>query len=151
MARVRFEVRGSEVFRTRLRVRVDDVNYGGHLGNDSVLTLCHEARIRFFAEYGQSEMNLFGKGIIMTDAMIIYRAEGNLGDDIEITLYLNDIGRRDFDLYYLLECGRREIARVKTGIAFFDYSQGKIATCPEGFIEKFGVNRDSETISSAGI
>jgi hypothetical protein len=45
MARVRLEVQGREVFRTRLRVRVDDVHYGGHLGNDSVLTLCHEARL----------------------------------------------------------------------------------------------------------
>jgi acyl-CoA thioester hydrolase len=134
MARVRFEVQGQEVFRTRLRVRVDDVNYGGHLGNDSVLTLCHEARIRFFEKDGQSEMNLFGKAIIMTDAMILYRAEGNMGDDIEITLYLDDIGRRGFDLYYLLECGQREIARVKTGIAFFDYKQGKIVPCPDGFI-----------------
>ena len=135
MARVRFEVQGREIFRTRLRVRVDDVNYGGHLGNDSVLTLCHEARIRFFADIGQSEMNLFGKAIIMTDAMILYRAEGNLGDDIEITLYIDDIGSRGFDLYYLLECGEREIARVKTGIAFFDYRQRRIVTCPERFIE----------------
>ena len=135
MARVRFEVQGREVFRTRLRVRVDDVNYGGHLGNDSVLTLCHEARIRFLTDIGQSEMNLFGKAIIMTDAMILYRAEGNLGDDIEITLYLDDIGSRGFDLYYLLECGQREIARVKTGIAFFDYRQRRIVTCPERFIE----------------
>jgi acyl-CoA thioester hydrolase len=144
MARVRFEVQGTEVFRTRLRVRVDDINYGGHLGNDSVLTLCHEARIRFFADNGQSEMNLFGKAIIMTDAMVLYKAEGNLGDDIEVSLYLDDIGRRGFDLYYLLECGRREIARVKTGIAFFDYRERKIASCPKGFLDKFMKNEHSE-------
>jgi acyl-CoA thioesterase FadM len=54
MARVRFEIQGPEVFRTRLRVRVDDVNYGGHLGNDAVLTLCHEARIRFFTAGARS-------------------------------------------------------------------------------------------------
>ena len=147
MARLRFEVKGREVFKTRLRVRVDDVNYGGHLGNDSVLTLCHEARLRFFAEHGQSEMNLFGQAIIMTDAMILYRAEGNMGDDIEITLYLDDVGRRGFDLYYLLECGRREIARVKTGIAFFDYRQRKIVPCPEEFVEKFGPIEGPEAIS----
>jgi len=125
-------------------VRVDDINYGGHLGNDSVLTLCHEARIRFFEENGQSEMSLFGKAIIMTDAMILYKSEGNLGDDIEVSLYLDDIGRRGFDLYYLLECGRREIARVKTGIAFYDYRQRKIAPCPQGFIDKFTINEDTE-------
>jgi acyl-CoA thioester hydrolase len=151
MARVRFDLQGRKIFRTRIRVRVDDVNYGGHLGNDSVLTLCHEARIRFFAENGQSEMNLFGKSIIMTDAMVLYKSEGNWGDDIEITLSMADIGRRGFDLYYLLECGQREIARVKTGIAFFDYRRHKITTCPEGFVEKFTNIDDGEAIFSAGI
>jgi acyl-CoA thioesterase FadM len=138
MARLRFELQGPEVYRTNLQVRVDDINYGGHLGNDSVLTLCHEARIRFFTEIGHSEMDLFGKGIIMTDAMIIYRAEAGLGDELEISLYLDDIGRRGFDLYYLLERAGQEIARVKTGIAFFDYPEGKIAACPEEFKERFG-------------
>ena len=144
MARLRFEVQGREVFRAKLRVRVDDVNYGGHLGNDSVLTLCHEARIRFFAQIGHSEMSLFGKGIIMTDAMISFRSEGNLGDEVEITLFLDDIGRRGFDLYYLLECGRREIARVKTGIVFFDYQRRKVVNCPQGFVETFHKIEDSE-------
>jgi acyl-CoA thioester hydrolase len=139
MARVRFQVQGTEVYRTTLRLRVDDINYGGHLGNDAVLTLCHEARIRFFTEIGQSEMDLFGKGIIMTDAMIVYRAEAGLGDALEISLYLDDIGKRGFDLYYLLERKGQEIARVKTGIAFFDYPRGEIAVCPQGFKERFGV------------
>ena len=70
MARLRFDVRGREVFKTTLRVRVDDVNYGGHLGNDSVLTLCQEARVRFFKELDQGELDLFGSPIIMTDAMV---------------------------------------------------------------------------------
>ena len=136
MARVRFEVQGREIFKTTLRVRVDDVNYGGHLGNDSVLTHCQEARARFFHELGQSELDLFGKPIIMTDAMVIYKSEGNLGDQIEATLYLDDIGRRGFDLYYLLRCEGREIARVKTGVAFFDSTERRTSDCPEGFIAK---------------
>ena len=139
MARVRLHIQGQEVCRRKLRVRVDDINYGGHLGNDSVLTLCHEARIRFFTEIGHSEMDLYGKGIIMTDAMIVYRAEAGLGDELEISIYLDEIGKRGFDLYYLLERAGQEIARVKTGIAFFDYREGKIAACPEGFRERFEV------------
>ena len=90
MARVKFSVRGREVYETAIQVRVDDVNYGGHLGNDSVLTLCHEARIRFLDEIGHSETNLYGKSIIMTDAMVLYKAEGNLGDKLETALCLDD-------------------------------------------------------------
>lgn len=138
MARVKFSVRGREVYKTTIRVRVDDVNYGGHLGNDSVLTLCHEARIRFLNEIGHSETNLYGKGIIMTDAMVLYKAEGNLGDKLEIALYIDDVGRYGFDLYYALSSQGKEIARVKTGIAFFDYNQRKITACPEEFSQKYG-------------
>lgn len=134
MARLRFEIQGREVFRIRLRVRVDDVNYGGHLGNDSVLTLCHEARLRFLASIGHSETSLHGKAIIMTDAMVIYRSEGNLGDEIEVSVYLDEVGRHGFDLYYLLARGEQEIARVKTGIAFFDYQRRRVSDTPQGFI-----------------
>lgn len=138
MARVKFSVRGREVYKTTIRVRVDDVNYGGHLGNDSVLTLCHEARIRFLNEIGHSETNLYGKGIIMTDAMVLYKAEGNLGDKLKIAIYIDDVGRYGFDLYYALSSQGKEIARVKTGIAFFDYHQRKITACPEEFSQKYG-------------
>jgi 4-hydroxybenzoyl-CoA thioesterase len=141
MSRVKFEIQGSEVFRTRLRVRVDDVNYGGHLGNDSVLTLCHEARLRFFAEHGQSEANLFGKAIIMSDAMVIYRAEASLGDELDISIHLDDIDRRGFDLYYGLSRGELEIARVKTGLVFFDYEERKVVPCPEAFLRTFSSRR----------
>jgi acyl-CoA thioesterase FadM len=138
MARVQFNVQGREVYKTTIRVRVDDVNYGGHLGNDSVLTLCHEARIRFLNEIGHSEPNLYGKGIIMTDAMVLYKAEGNWGDNLDITVYLDDVGKYGFDLYYALTGQGKEIARVKTGIAFFDYDRRKITACPEEFSQQYG-------------
>ena len=64
--------------------------------------------------------------------------EGNMGDEIDIVLYIDDIGSRNFDLYYHLECKQREIARVKTGIFFFDYQQRRVVPCPEDFVEKYG-------------
>ncbi len=137
MARVKFEVQGRQVFRTAITVRVDDVNYGGHLGNDSVLTLCHEARVRFMRSGGRSELDFYGRGIIMTDAMVIYRSEGSLGDEIGITLYIDDIGKYGFDFYYALMCREKEIARVKTGIVFFDYQEQKIAACPAEFLRTY--------------
>lgn len=138
MARIQFKIKGREVYKTTIRVRVDDVNYGGHLGNDSVLTLCHEARIRFLNESGHSEANFYGEGIIMTDAMVLYKAEGNWGDKLDVTVHLDDVGRYGFDFYYSLTSQGKEIVRVKTGIAFFDYGRRKIAACPAEFTQKYG-------------
>ena len=50
MARVKLEIPELLPFATELEVRVGDVNYGGHLGNDALLGLLHEARIRFLGK-----------------------------------------------------------------------------------------------------
>ncbi|MFP4619383.1 MAG: thioesterase family protein [Spirochaetaceae bacterium] len=155
MSRVQFEVQGREVYTSSMRVRVSDINYGGHLGNDSVLTLCQEARVRFFESMGYSEINLYGRGIIMSDAMVMYRSEGRLGDSIEIRVCIDDVGKFGFDMYYELSVPEedgdgprqgkkgksREIARVKTGIVFFDYEKRRVAKCPKEFVEKFSVEK----------
>jgi hypothetical protein len=47
----------------------EDINYGGHLGNDAVLSLVHEARVRFLKQQGYTENNIEGAGIIMADAI----------------------------------------------------------------------------------
>ena len=43
--------------------------------------------------------------------------------------------RSSFDLYYRLSdiSDDREIARVKTGIAFFDYTKRKVTRIPDAF------------------
>ena len=47
-------------FRQLLAVRITDLNYGNHVGNDKVLTFLHEARVRFLNSFGYSEFNLEG-------------------------------------------------------------------------------------------
>jgi acyl-CoA thioester hydrolase len=137
VSRVEFEIRGREVYRATLTVRVNNLNYAGHLGNDAVLTLCHEARVRFLQSLGASELDFHGPGIVITDAMVIYRSEGRLGDQVTVTLYLDDIGGKGFDIYYDLSTRDREIARVKTGVVFFDYRERKVVDCPAGFLRAF--------------
>lgn len=137
MGRLKFSIRGREVYRTTLAVRIDDINYAGHLGHDSVLTLCHEARFRFLREIGQSELDLFGFGIIMTDAMVSYLAEGAAGDQVEITLSIDEVEKFGFVMYYALRTSEKEIARVRTGLAFFDYKNRRIAPCPQPFVDRF--------------
>ena len=49
MARVKLDLDGAAfVFRTELDVRITDINYGRHVGNDALLGLLHEARLRFW-------------------------------------------------------------------------------------------------------
>ena len=53
-----------EVFHTvELPVRITDINYGQHLGNDRLFALLHEARIQFLSQWGFSEIDAGGAGV----------------------------------------------------------------------------------------
>lgn len=122
-------------FSTEIPVLIQHINYGGHLGNDSILSVIHEARIQYFKHLGCSETNAFGSGLIMTDAAIIYRGEGFQGDVLQVSIVAGDLSSRGFDLYYRLD-GKRDgmikpIAEAKTGMLCFDYTTRKPARMSE--------------------
>ncbi len=127
-------------FSTQVPVLVQHINYGGHLGNDAILSVIHEARLRFFQHLGCNETDAFGTGLIMTDAAVIYRGEGFQGDLLHITIVSDDWSSRGFDLYYRISCNREgkevPIAEVKTGMLCFDYATRKPARIPEKLKEK---------------
>lgn len=139
MARAKLDLPEKFGFSTEIPVRISDINYGGHLGNDSVLSLVHEARIRFLNAHGFTEFNIDGLGIIMTDAVILYKSEAFYGDILIIEVTAADFSKRGCDFLFKItnkETGK-EVARAKTGIVFFDYNEKKIARVPEKFKEEF--------------
>jgi acyl-CoA thioesterase FadM len=134
MARIKLELPTEFTFRTTLTVRVTDLNYGNHLGNDALLGLIHEARVRFLAALGYSELDVEGVGILMADCAIIYKAQGQLGDALTVAVAVGEFGRVGCDLFYLLtRADGTELARAKTGIVFFDYQEQAIRPVPAGF------------------
>ncbi len=139
MPRIKIELPRQIHYSTELAIRISDINYGGHLGNDAVLALVHEARLRFLKHYGYSELNIEGVGIIMSDAAVVYKAEGFYGEILNVDVAVGDFGNVGCDLFYMLtnkETGQ-EIARAKTGIVFFDYTHKKTVAVPVKFREKF--------------
>ena len=63
-----------------LTVRTTDLNYGGHLSNDRLLSPVHEARVSWLAKHGWSELDCAGVGLIMGDAVLFYQGEFFAGD-----------------------------------------------------------------------
>ena len=120
-------------FRTRLAVRITDLNYGGHLGNDRVLALLHEARVAFLAVHGYSEMDCAGTGLIMTDAAVQFRGEAFAGDQLEIEVAWGEAARTGFRFFYrITRCGDQAlIAVAETGMACFDYARRRVVALPD--------------------
>jgi acyl-CoA thioester hydrolase len=139
MPRIKIELPKHFHFSTELSIRISDINYGGHLGNDAVLSLVHEARVRFLKQHGYTELSIEGVSIIMADAVVVYKSEGFHGDTVIIDVAVGEFQNAGCDFFYRLvnkESGS-EIARVKTGIVFYDYSAKKTVAVPAKFREKF--------------
>lgn len=125
-------------FSCELPVRVSDLNYGGHVGNDSILTFMQEARVLYYRHLGfKSEISLEGTiGQIIADAAVVYKSESFLGDVLVIEIAATDFNKYGFDLVYRLrnKATGKDVAHAKTGIVCFDYAQRKMAPAPQSLI-----------------
>ncbi len=141
MARVKLNQDGVEyIFRTEMEVRITDINYGKHMGNDALLGLLHEARLRFLAQVGFSEEDIGGVGMLMGDAVLQYKAVSLYGDALMVEMGLSDVQRRTFDLMYRVTrpADGATVALAKTGMVAFDYTTNRPVNLPEIFIKKMG-------------
>jgi YbgC/YbaW family acyl-CoA thioester hydrolase len=143
MARIKIELPDQFSFSTIIPVRITDLNYGGHVGNDTVLSIIHEARVQFLQHYGYEELNMAGVGLIMSDVGIEFKQELFYGDKIKASVTANDFSKVSFDLYYKLEKEREDktvlVATAKTGMVCYDYGKKKVAAVPEEAKAKFSV------------
>lgn len=141
MARVKIDIPDKFHFQTEITVRIGDLNYGGHVGNDVFLTLLHEIRVRFLKAHGFSEMDVCGAGLIMSDAALIYKAQAFYGMKLWSRLAVCDYSRAGCDMVYLLTDGKdgKEILQAKTGMVFYDYGQKKVMAVPSSFKDLFSV------------
>lgn len=135
MARIRISTPDTFSFSCVIPVRITDINYGGHVGNDTLLTLVHEARMQYLGQWGYTEMNMEGAGLIMADAGIEFKKELFYGDQVIASVVAGEFTRIGFDLYYKLEKttanGPVTVALAKTGMICFDYTQNKMVAVPE--------------------
>ena len=141
MARVKLNLDGvAFVFRTEMEVRITDINYGRHVGNDAMLGLLHEARLRFLAHFGFSEEDIGGVGMLMGDAVVQFKAVAFRGDRLAVEVGLADVERRTYDLMYrVTRTGDGAVvALAKTGMVAFDYATNRLADLPAVFLEKTG-------------
>jgi acyl-CoA thioester hydrolase len=134
MERVKVNLPEKFDFSTTIRIRITDLNYGGHVGNDSFLSLVHEARQQFLYHFGYAELAFAGVGLIMADVAIEYKQELNYGDEVKISVAAAGFDRLGFDLYYLLEIvsetATKVAGKVKTGMICYDYAAKKTVSVP---------------------
>jgi len=135
MARVKLEIPENTIAVINVPVRITDINYGNHLGNDAFVAVIHEARMQWLQQHGYTELNIEGKGLILADLAMEFKNESFYGDIIEIIIAIGEITKVSFELYYQLTTKRNDntilLALVKTGMVSYDYAIKKVIAIPE--------------------
>ncbi len=140
MNRIKIALPDHFPFHTEMKIRITDLNYGGHVGNDVFLTLIHEARQQFLINYGYTELSFEGVGLIMADAVLEYKKELNYGDTVKISVCAADFDKLGFDLFYKIELIQTDdvvlAGKAKTGMICYDYAAKKKTQIPEKALQK---------------
>jgi len=92
----------------QIPVRIADINYGNHVGNDAFVSIIHEARMQWLKQYGYTELKIEGVGLIMSDLTLEFKNESFYGDIVEVNLGAGEISRVGFELYYRLFAKRND-------------------------------------------
>ena len=132
MPRIKVAIPDHVHFETAIPVRITDLNYGAHLGNDALLSILHEARLQLLKHFGYTELDLGGASLIMADVAIEYKGEGFYGDVLTLKLAFDDVHKYGFDItYHVLNQNGKEVARAKTGMLCFNYQERKLMALPD--------------------
>ena len=139
MARVQLELPEQFFFSITQTVRMTDLNPGGHVGNDQMISLLSEARYRFFCHYGHDEFGREKVGIIITDLVTAYRCESFAQENLKFEVGLMDFNKYGADLIFRVtkHPSGQVVVLAKQGFVFFDYQAHKVTPVPDHFRRTF--------------
>jgi acyl-CoA thioester hydrolase len=138
MPRIRISLPESFSFTTIIPIRITDLNYGGHVGNDSILSLLHEARVQFLNHSGFTELDFAGTSLIMSDVAIEFKSEVFYGTSLSVHVTAGEFTRAGFDIFYQMMNAENNklVAVAKTGMVCFDYPTRKVTAVPAQALAK---------------
>jgi acyl-CoA thioester hydrolase len=137
MARVKLEIPEKKIFTTNIPIRITDINYGNHVGNDALVSIVHEARMQWLTSQNYTELNIGDAALIMADLAVEYKAESFYGDILNVAISIGEITKISFEIFYEVTTSRNDksilVANAKTGMVCFDYDARKVTSIPEVF------------------
>ena len=141
--RVNIEFPEQCIFTYEMIITKAHENIGGHLAHDKVVTIIGDCRDAWFESMGFPGCRVEPLGIVNSDLMLMYIAEGFHNDRLSVKLALGDMNKYGGDM--LMQAIRnednQEIFRAKSGFVFYDYQQRKVAQRPALFDQKAYLDR----------
>ena len=141
MARVKLSEKPRYEFCYPITLQPRDINYGGHLGVDSLISIIHTARAYIFKSGGISETDLGDgrTGIIMTDVEISLKAEGFMFDNLEVFTHVGELTKKGFRFFHKISRDDSTLALAEMGFLTIDYDTRKVTLVPDACIRALGL------------
>ncbi len=135
MARIKIEFPQKSIASFTIPVRITDLNYGNHVGNNAMVEIIHEARVQFLKQHNFTELDAGGTALIMSELLVEFKNESFYGDVLDVKIFSGEILKKSFELFYQVTVLRSEkvvfVAFAKTGMVCYNYQDKKVALLPE--------------------
>lgn len=124
------------IFSTDMSIRIGDINRRNHLSNTAYLVIAEDARKRFFTSLGFIDNGT--PGYIITDTTIVYMNQAFYEQTLRVDIGVGSMAAKALRLVYRIADSKTgvELARVESGMLFYDYQQKKVVAIPENIKEK---------------
>ena len=123
-------------FSIPLNVRVNDLNYGNHVSHQNFFSYFQESRLAYLNQFGYSELDIDGFGMIMAEAGCKYRQSLFLHDMIRVACGVVELKPKLFKMTYRIEKADMVCADGFTTNVCYDYQAHKVVRLPEEFIRQ---------------
>lgn len=135
MPRLKLDYTAPTLHTTDIPIRVTDLNYGNHLAHDRLVSILHEARVRFFRAFGFEERNTEGRGILLVDLAVTYHREAFYGQTLRVEVAIGEAATRGCELLYRVTdaANGETVALAKTGIVFIEPASRRVVSIPPAF------------------
>lgn len=122
-------------FSIALTVRVNDLNYGNHVGYQHFFSFFQEARIAYLDQFGFSELDIGGGSMIVSEANCQYKRELHLKDQIRVGCAVRELKSKLFLMDYAILKENVICAKGFTKNFCYDYNTQSICRVPDVFAQ----------------
>jgi acyl-CoA thioester hydrolase len=120
--------------RTRLEVRLGDLDPFGHVNNAVIATYVEQGRVLYLRDVLGTGVDPVSMPFILARLEIDYLAQIMFTDPVEVLSRVDWIGRTSLHMSHLLTgSGGREVARSEAVLVAFDYTVEKPMPVPDAW------------------
>ncbi len=136
-------------YQVTLPVDISAINYGGHLAHDRLITLMHEARLRFLKSLGQSEVDFYGTGLISKSLQVDYHKEIFWGAQLNFAIRASVLRGAGFTLnYFITDEADDLVSEAAITFICFDYQKRKVSRLSKDFAKALENTLENSQVSA---